>query len=1238
MRLLLLSLLVSTFGFTQTPPNAQFTASPLVVCLEEGIHFTNQSTAGSSPITSYAWDFGDGNAATTQNATHVYSAPGTYTVTLTVQASNGQADFELKSAYVTVRPKPTPNFTVSANGCSLPVSVSFNNTSTGATSYSWNFGNGQTSTQQTPNPVNYTSAGTYNVTLITTNSFGCKDTLLKPIVVSNFQAGITAPATACQNTPVTISDNSTVGANSWNWSFGGGSPASSSAQNNSIVFSTPGTYTISLSSQNTSLGCSGSTTKQITILPTPIPAFTANPATGCAPQSVTFTNTSPSGTNFQWTFGDGTTFNGQNPPAHTYQSNGTYTVTLTMTGANGCPGTTSLTAVTLSPPVAGFTSTDTSGCEPLTVTFIDTSSASIPITSWLWNFGDGTTYNGQNPPPHTYNLGVYNVSLTITTQTGCQGTVNIPAYIEVGKVDLVNFSINQSPECAKRSIQFTNQSVILAPHTSDEVTYFWNFGDGGTSTEENPNYSYSQDTGYFDVTLIVDFRGCKDTLTIPDAVYIKAPISLFNPAQTLYCNPASFPVNVVVNDHSKIGKLSDDCLMIWRWGDGSTTTFDDPDFDDADLGTTSHNYTAYGTYTIKQVIYNYTTGCSDSTTQTIYISTTNAVISGISNDSVCVNSPITLQDNSTSSHPFGTYLWNMGNGQSVTGPNPTYAYPGFGTFTITLTATNSVGCSDNATFSPMTALALPLAQLVPDDNAGCAPFLVTFDNNSIPQNNGVPLSSFLFTFNDNNTTQTTTNVNTNVTHTYNTEGTFSVTLVATDQFGCISAPASTSVTITKPTAVFSIDSVVCNLENVSTVNTSSGLAPLTYQWFVDGSSVSTGTDYAHAYSESLNNSTSSFTHGYVLIVTDANGCKDTLSKLLTISTPVAIPDYTFSGAATNANGDYLCPPVFASLTDQSLSYGTIANYSWIFGDGKTSVLQNPNNTYVFPGTYSLTLSITDEFGCTSDTTYVDYLTIFGPVANPTWTQDPNACGQNVTFDIGNTSFLETIVWNTGDGMFVNDSLNFNHTYHDVTTYNPTLTVTDSNNCEVIYPMNPITIPDVGLNAYFVVNPTSIDLGTIVEFDDQSSGVAGIVQWVWDNNPYPQVVNSTGASIYNHYYTAGSYVITLTIQDANGCFDTYSTVIQVTGDFQMPNIITPNGDGNNEVFSFQYDIFKSFDILIANRWGNVIHEAKNVTGTVFWDGKTQSGDPCSEGVYFYKLNGILKDNNPIEKTGFLEVIK
>lgn len=1236
MKQLLLALLLTPICYAQTPPTAQFTGAPTAVCIGSAVNFINQSTNGTAPITGWSWDFGDGNSSTQTNPAHTYGAAGTYTVTLVVTASNGQADPEVKVNYITVNPTPVASFTTSTNGCVLPVAVTFNNTSTGGTSYAWNFGNGQTSTLQSPAAVNYITAGTYNVSLIVTNSFGCKDTVNQALVVSNFQAGITAPATACVGVPVTINDNSTVGSNAWTWTLTGGSPASSTNQNNSVTYSTAGTYTIALTSQNTGSGCTGTTSQQITILPLPVPTFTAVPTSGCAPQTVTFTNTSPGGSNFVWTFGDGGTFNGQNPPAHTYTNNGSYSVTLTMTGSNGCPGSvTQNNLITLTPPTASFTADVTNGCDPLDVQFTSTSTSSNPIVSWSWNFGDGTTFNGENPPLHTYPVGVYDVSLIITTQSGCVGSDTIAQYIQVGHIDAVNFSIDQSPECAKTAIDFTNLSVILAPHTSSEVTYSWDFGDGGTSSVENPSYSYPNDTGYFDVQLIVNFRGCIDTLIQTDAVYIKAPISRFQPAQTLYCNPASFPVNVIVNDQAIIGALPDDADMIWRWGDGTLTNLDDVDFDDADLGTTSHNYGAYGSYTITQVIHNYTTGCEDSTTALIHISQTVAAFT-ISNDSVCENTAMTMLSTSTSSHPFGTYSWDMGNSQTTSGINPSYNYPNSGTFTITLTATNNVGCSDDQTLTPMTALETPVAQITASDNAGCAPFLVTFTNSSSVQGNGVPLESFLFGFPDDLSTQTTNSIATTVNHIFNTEGVFPVTLVATDQFGCISAPASVSITITKPVAGFNVDAVVCDEESFTATNTASGSNPLSYQWFVDGTQEATTTNYSTFFNEPSNAASSSTAHIISMIVTDVNGCKDTIASTVTVSTPVADIAFQLDGAATNANGDFTCPPVFADFTDSSLTFGTITNWNWNFGDGKQSTLENPSNTYVFPGTYSATLTITDEFGCTSDTTLVNFLTIFGPTATPSWTQDLTQCGQNVIFDIGTTNNVTDIIWNLDDGTIVNDSTLFLHTYQNVTTYSPSVSVFDSNNCQVIYPLNPITIPDNGLDAFFTASSTDINLGTQVIYVDQSTSQAPIVSWEWDLFNTAPFTNSNGSNVSSIYVVPGDQVITLTIEDALGCFDQYQLVIHVDGNFDMPNVLTANGDGTNDVFSFEYDIFESFNIVILNRWGNIVQQKTNQTGTTFWDGTNQGGEKCTDGVYFFQLDAILKDGTALAKDGFLQL--
>src|SRR5690606_31478813 len=96
MRLLIFLFVILPFGYFAQAPTSNFTASPLAVCIGNPINFTSTSTSNGSPIVAYAWDFGDGNSATTANAAHTYTVPGTYTVILTVTAQNGLADPEVK--------------------------------------------------------------------------------------------------------------------------------------------------------------------------------------------------------------------------------------------------------------------------------------------------------------------------------------------------------------------------------------------------------------------------------------------------------------------------------------------------------------------------------------------------------------------------------------------------------------------------------------------------------------------------------------------------------------------------------------------------------------------------------------------------------------------------------------------------------------------------------------------------------------------------------------------------------------------------------------------------------------------------------------------------------------------------------------------------------------------------------------------------------------------------------------
>lgn len=1235
---ILLLLLISSFSFSQGP-TAQFTALPITACVGENITFTSTSTPGNSTITQYNWNFGDGNSGNTANVSHNYANAGNYTITLVVTDQNNLSDPEVKTNYITINPLPTAQFTNLANGCSLPVAVSFTNTSSsgGNYAYSWNFGNSQTSTVQNPPTINYATAGTFNVSLTVTNTTtNCTNTITNPIIISNFNTDFTVVDSVCVGSTVSVTDNSSIGVNSWSWNNGNGQ--TSTAQNPTFTYNTPGTYTISLTSQNTSLGCSGNKTKQIVVVPLPNPTFTATPTSGCIPLIVNFTNTTVGGSNFIWNFGDGSSnFNGQTPPAHTYNTNGSFTVSLTTTGVLGCVKTTTITnLVHTNPPNAGFSASPMSGCSPLTVNFTDTSSSIDPITSWAWTFGNGQTFNGQNPPAQIFTTGIYDVTLTIITQNGCTDTESRTGYIQVGAIDLVDFDYSPLIQCAKNPVEFTDLSVISIPHSPGDITYSWDFGDDGTSTLQNPTWSYPTDTGYFDVQLVVTFRGCKDTMKIDSAVFIKAPISLFSPAQTLYCNPTSFPVNVVVNDNAIIGKPSDDVKMIWRWDEPGTnvTVLEDADLDPDDDGSSSFDYPTYGTYTIKQVVHNYTTGCADSTIQQIIISQTLANFS-LSNDSICKNGTVTLTSTSTSTDGLGTYVFDMDNGFSVNNSPANYTYTTAGSYDITLTTTNNVGCSGTYTFVGFDVLELPIASISPSITDGCAPINIVYTNTSQAQGNGFPtMANSFWTFPD-NSTQTTNNINTTTNYNLITQGTFTTTLVTTDGFGCVSLPGSTTTNITLPTPNFTIDSVVCNNILVEAINSSTGLNPLTYQWTIDNSNNGITTDFSHTFTDA---STNAFVpHKITLIATDGNGCVDSITVNIKTSLPQALESYSFTGANLSSNNSATCPPIFGNYQNNSIYYGNTPNYYWQFGDGNTSTEVNPQNIFVFAGSYNLSLKLTDQFGCKDSIFINDHIVIGGPTIIPSIIPTPDLCDNAFIFDTLNPTDVDHFEWSFGDGI-TTTTVPVTHNYPTSGVYYLELDIYDIHNCKIPY-KDTFNITTNQLDANFTASPMTAEMGTNIIFDDQSLFTAPIATWTWNFNDFGNTiqVNSSDTNVSFSYNVPNLYPVTLIVTDFNGCIDSTTLIIHITGDIDVPNVFTPNKDGANDTFAFPYDIFKYYDVLILNRWGNVVYELKNEKGTYIWGGYDMNLNESPDGVYFYQIKGVFNDDTPFEKNGFLTKI-
>jgi PKD repeat protein len=313
-----------------------------------------------------------------------------------------------------------------------PTVVNFNDLSSGADSWLWDFGDGGTSVLQDPVHI-YNQPGIYDITLSITDSIGCTDTLTMPDLVhitgSVAMFGVSATS-GCSPWQVTFSDSS-ISAFSWLWNFGDGN--SSTLQNPVHTYSSAGTYTVTLMTQDTS-GCQSVWSGQtpVTILQPPVAEFSTADTLGCAPYNVQFASASLNAASYLWDFGDGITSSAA-APSHTYTQPGVYSVSLMVSSPDGCSDTivyADLVKVGLTPQPS-FVSPVTSGCPPLSIQFTNTTIDTVGGIVYSWNFGNGTS--SQNAQPSvTYTLtGVYDVTLQAVNPLGCSAVVTMPAYIQV---------------------------------------------------------------------------------------------------------------------------------------------------------------------------------------------------------------------------------------------------------------------------------------------------------------------------------------------------------------------------------------------------------------------------------------------------------------------------------------------------------------------------------------------------------------------------------------------------------------------------------------------------------------------------------------------------------------------------------------------------------------------------------------------------------------------------------------
>lgn len=307
--------------------------------------------------------------------------------------------------------------------------------------------------------------------------------------------------------------NNSASATGYIWDFGDGSPVSS-ANSPSHTYTTAGTYTASLIALNPG-GCTFASDTdfiQIIVIDDSVHAnFTFAKVDSCDPYTANFVNTSTfnngptnPGTTFSWDFGDGTTFNGPNPPLHAFPAPQSYTVTLIVSDTAACndPDSISITVdFSTSVVLAGFQCPD-SVCLPANVSFTD---MSTNATTWSWNFGDGSSSTATNPT-HTYTTsGQYTVRLISGNPTTCNLLDSFTKVINVLDGPTADFTYSPNPPTPNTALQFQNQSL-------GGRFYKWDFGDGTTTTLEHPSKIYQRD-GFYTVCLrVTNEYGCTDTL------------------------------------------------------------------------------------------------------------------------------------------------------------------------------------------------------------------------------------------------------------------------------------------------------------------------------------------------------------------------------------------------------------------------------------------------------------------------------------------------------------------------------------------------------------------------------------------------------------------------------------------------------------------------------------------------------------------------------------------------------
>jgi len=548
------------------------------------------------------------------------------------------------------------------------------------------------------NPGTYYIPVSYTATVIE-NCSQTENAQVKVVVKPGPKADFTFPAPACLLDSIHFTGAAIPGTFNlvnYNWTFDDNSTASTI--NTVKLFTAAGNQNVRyrVIADN---GCVGDTTKTVTILDSPVAAFTVN-ATICQRDSVRIVDASaiPSGTiaSWQWNFGDGNTSTRttNTPFYHQYTTPGNYTISLITVAASGCKSDTAFMPVTVLPkPLATF-STGGNVCLGDSVRFIDASTSTAgAITSWQWNFGDGnsSTLTTNNPFYHTYTAaGNYPVTLIVSAINGCSSDT-FRLTVNISSKPAATFTYNGKP-CIDSLLTFSSS---VPTGGANPPAWHWNFGDGQTfnsATANTASHSYAASLTNITVKHWISYSaGCSSDTAFATIPLINAnPVASFTVTGDTLCERKPITLTSTVTGVSN-----------WNWtlGNGSSTAA--PPF--------THSYNTANTYTISLVV-STAAGCGSlPATQTITINPTPAINAG-PDKFIRLGSSTTLD--ATINNPADyNFLWTPSQYLSATNIlNPVSTPDNLITYTIqAIDKLNNCIATDQVVVTPVSDIFIPNA-------------------------------------------------------------------------------------------------------------------------------------------------------------------------------------------------------------------------------------------------------------------------------------------------------------------------------------------------------------------------------------------------------------------------------------------------------------------------------------------------------------------------------------------------